>query len=254
MDYTDLPYIVEPMKLRDIREVMEIERVSFPSPWSASAYRHELQSNALSHYFVARPRACQGDDERSPSKRKGEALPTLGERSSKGEEQPIESLAYSPRASVPLNLISRIRRRRTGPATIVGYGGFWLMAGEAHISTIAVRPELRRRGIGELLLVAMIDRATDLGAKVATLEVRVSNTAAQSLYRKYGFRQVGLRHRYYSNNEDALIMTTDRLTSAHFQRHLQGLKIALREKLVRGFAPPTSDLDGIGDHRARGRG
>jgi len=247
MDYTDVPYIVEPMKLRDISEVMEIEQVSFPSPWSASAYRHELQSNALSHYFVARPRACQGDDERSPKIDRASPFDY-------GEKVRQDSLAYPSRASVPLNLISRIRRRRAGPASIVGYGGFWLMAGEAHISTIAVRPEFRRSGIGELLLVAMIDRATELGAKVATLEVRVSNTAAQSLYRKYGFRQVGLRRRYYSNNEDALIMTTDRLTSAPFQRHLQGLKIALREKLARGFAPPPSDLDGIGDHRARGRG
>jgi len=232
MDYADLPYIVEPMKLQDIKEVMEIERTSFPSPWSAGAYRYELQKNTLSHYFVARPRACQG----------------------KGEEQPVDSLAHPPRASIPLNLISRIRRRRVSPAPIVGYGGFWLMAGEAHISTIAVRPELRRRGIGELLLVTMLDRATELGAEVATLEVRVSNIAAQSLYRKYGFRRVGLRPRYYRNNEDALIMTTDRLTSASFQSRLQGLKAALREKLARGFTPPPPDLDGIGDHRASGRG
>ncbi len=254
MDYADLPYIVEPMKLQDIKEVMEIERTSFPSPWSAGAYRYELQKNTLSHYFVARPRACQGKGEEQLVVTN--LLPIAEGRSptTGGEKVRQDSLAHPPRASIPLNLISRIRRRRASPAPIVGYGGFWLMAGEAHISTIAVRPELRRRGIGELLLVTMLDRATELGAEVATLEVRVSNIAAQSLYRKYGFRRVGLRPRYYRNNEDALIMTTDRLTSASFQSRLQGLKVALREKLARGFTPPPPDLDGIGDHRASGRG
>jgi len=309
MDYAGLPYIVEPMKLRDIKEVMEIERVSFPSPWPANAYRHELQRNSLSHYFVARSRAFEGDDERSLSKREVspnhmresikskttilreqterllvKALPILGERSSKGEGQPLVTnllpivegrsptlQAVSPQADKGLERKAgrqlattrgeKVRQgslayppKAAGPAPIVGYGGFWLMAGEAHITTIAVRPELRRRGIGELLLVAMLDRATELGAEVATLEVRVSNIAAQTLYRKYGFRQVGLRRRYYSNNEDALIMTTNRLTSAPFQRRFQGLKVALREKLARGFAPPPPDLDGIGDHHACGRG
>jgi len=110
------------------------------------------------------------------------------------------------------------------------------MAGEAHISTIAVQPNWRRLGIGELLLVAMLDRATELEADMATLEVRVSNVTAQNLYRKYGFRQVGLRRRYYrDSDEDALIMSTERLTSASFQSHFQQLKRALRERLTRSL-------------------
>lgn len=196
MDYTGLPYVVEPMRLRDIGEVMEIEHVSFPSPWSARAYRHELLENDLSHYFVVRPRWMGGA---------GLSLPAR---------------------------IRRYLRAGTRPP-ILGYGGFWMMAGEAHISTIAVQPDWRRRGIGELLLVAMLDRATELEADMATLEVRVSNVTAQNLYRKYGFRQVGLRRRYYrDSDEDALIMSTERLTSANFQSHFQQLKRVLREKLA----------------------
>ena len=110
------------------------------------------------------------------------------------------------------------------------------MVGEAHISTIAVQPGWRRRGIGELQLVAMLDRATELEADIATLEVRVSNLTAQSLYQKYGFRQAGLRRRYYrDSDEDALIMSTEQLTSASFQSHFQQLKRALREKLIQSL-------------------
>jgi ribosomal-protein-alanine N-acetyltransferase len=110
------------------------------------------------------------------------------------------------------------------------------MAGEAHISTIAVQPGWRQRGIGELLLVAMLDRATELEADIATLEVRVSNGTAQNLYRKYGFRRVGLKRHYYRDrDEDALTMSTERLTSATFQSHFQQLKRALWERLTRSL-------------------
>jgi len=199
MDYTGLPYVVEPMRLRDIGEVMEIEHDSFPSPWSARAYRHDLLENDLSHYFVVRQRSLERPE---------------------------------------LSLLARVRRSLgvgIRPA-ILGYGGFWLMAGEAHISTIAVQPNWRRRGIGELLLVAMLDRATELGAEIATLEVRVSNVTAQNLYHKYGFQQVGLRRRYYRDrDEDALIMSTERLTSATFQSHFRKLKQVLRERLTQSL-------------------
>jgi len=82
----------------------------------------------------------------------------------------------------------------------------------------------------------MLDRAIELEANMATLEVRVSNVTAQSLYQKYGFRQVGLRRRYYrDSDEDALIMSTERLTSASFQSHFQQLKRMLWEKLAQAL-------------------
>ena len=199
MDYTDLPYVVEPMRLRDIKEVMEIEHDSFPSPWSARAYRRELLDNALSHYFVVRQRQME----------------RLG-----------------------LGLLARIRHSLGVGARspVLGHAGFWLMAGEAHISTIAVQPDWRRRGVGELLLVAMLDQATELEADIATLEVRVSNGTAQNLYRKYGFRRVGLKRHYYRDrDEDALTMSTERLTSAIFQSHFQQLKRALWGRLTQSL-------------------
>jgi ribosomal-protein-alanine N-acetyltransferase len=84
--------------------------------------------------------------------------------------------------------------------------------------------------------VAMLELAVEFGGDLATLEVRVSNVAAQSLYQRYGFAKVGLRPHYYSDRgEDALIMTTKHLTSAAFQSGFQRLKAELRQKLVDRF-------------------
>ncbi len=95
---------------------------------------------------------------------------------------------------------------------VVAYAGMWLMVDEAHITTFAVHPEWRRQRIAERLLVVLLDLALARHAREATLEVRLSNLAARRLYEKYGFRPVGIRPRYYSDdNEDALIMTTDSL-------------------------------------------
>jgi ribosomal-protein-alanine N-acetyltransferase len=111
---------------------------------------------------------------------------------------------------------------------VVGFGGLWLMVDEAHVTTFAVDPRWRRRRIGERLLLAMLDVATARGAREATLEVRLSNVAARRLYEKYGFRPVGLRPRYYSDNgEDALIMTTESLAEPAMRARLAALRAAL---------------------------
>jgi [ribosomal protein S18]-alanine N-acetyltransferase len=117
-------------------------------------------------------------------------------------------------------------------ASIIGFAGLWLMVDEAHITTIAMHPNYRGLGLGELMLAHLIDIAYDIGAKWVTLEVRVSNITAQNLYRKYGFREAGLRHRYYSDNqEDALIMWTDEINSPSYKQKFQELKSALLKRL-----------------------
>ncbi len=111
---------------------------------------------------------------------------------------------------------------------IVGYGGMWLMVDEAHITTFAIHPAWRRQRIGERLLLAFLDLATMRRASEATLEVRLSNLPARRLYEKYGFRPVGLRPRYYSDNgEDALIMTTEPLSDVRMRDRLARLRAAL---------------------------
>jgi len=146
-----------------------------PYPWPASAYVYELKQNRLAHYYVVR-------------------------------------------ASGPGSLLAaerwweRLRRSlaRATETQLAGYGGFWVMGDEAHISTIAIHPAFRRRGLGGLLMVHMVEEAIALSARLVTLEVRVSNLSAQRLYESLGFVEVGLRKNYYHDNkEDALIMTVE---------------------------------------------
>src|SRR5687768_15715364 len=114
---------------------------------------------------------------------------------------------------------------------VAAYGGMWLMVDEAHITTFAVHPAWRRQRIGERLLLAFLDLAIDRHAREATLEVRLSNLPARRLYEKYGFRPVGLRPRYYSDDgEDALIMTTEPITEPAYRARLAGLRAALDDE------------------------
>jgi ribosomal-protein-alanine N-acetyltransferase len=123
---------------------------------------------------------------------------------------------------------------------VVAYGGVWLMVDEAHITTFAVHPRYRRRRIGERLLLSLMDLSVDRHAREATLEVRLSNLAARRLYEKYGFRPVGIRPRYYSDNqEDALIMTTEPLSSSPMRERIG----RLRDALDRSPAPDPAPDD-----------
>jgi ribosomal-protein-alanine N-acetyltransferase len=113
---------------------------------------------------------------------------------------------------------------------IVAYGGMWLMVDEAHITTFAVHPAWRGQHIGERLLLAFFDLARDRRARELTLEVRLSNLPARRLYEKYGFRPVGVRPRYYSdNNEDALIMTPEPIDERRLRDRIERLRAALDE-------------------------
>ncbi len=187
-----LPYVIEPMTLADLDSIMEIERVAFAAPWSARAYRYEITQNEQSIMLVVRP------------------------------------------AAPPRGMLAWLRDRLEPPrpSSLLGYAGLWLLLDEAHICTIAVHPERRRQGLGELLVLALLDQGMERGARRATLEVRVTNLAAQRLYHKYGFEIVSVRKRYYSDNgEDAYIMTTPSFDTAEFQANLRQRRTQLHERL-----------------------
>jgi [ribosomal protein S18]-alanine N-acetyltransferase len=218
-------YLIEQMLLDDIPQVQVIETQSFSSPWSAQAYEQDLRTNRLAHYIVLREIAEETEAA------KASVL-------SVNVSDPARQEGIGPTLQ---HLFKRLTRQ-SEPATaverppIAGFAGIWMMVGEAHLVTIAVGTAHRGKGLGELILVSMIDLACILGAERMTLEVRVSNHVAQSLYRKYGFKNEGVRRRYYSDNgEDALIMTTDVLTSASYQHHYQELKRALLSRLRVSF-------------------
>jgi ribosomal-protein-alanine N-acetyltransferase len=95
-----------------------------------------------------------------------------------------------------------------------------------------VKRDLRGQGLGEVLFATLLQIAGQVGARRATLEVRVSNHSAQALYRKYGFHDEGVRRRYYSdNNEDALIMWSDPLASPDFQQLYAQLRSELDQRI-----------------------
>lgn len=93
---------------------------------------------------------------------------------------------------------------------IIGYGGFWAIAGEGHITNIAIHPEFRGNGLGRYLVVEMLKAGDVKGCSKYTLEVRPGNKEAVALYESLGFKGVGIRPKYYQDTgEDALIMWKD---------------------------------------------
>jgi [ribosomal protein S18]-alanine N-acetyltransferase len=104
---------------------------------------------------------------------------------------------------------------------LLGMGCFWSILDEAHITILAVHPQYHHQGFGQALLYSLLKTACDRGLERATLEVRVSNSAAISLYQKFGFKTAGKRKRYYTDNgEDALILWLGGLQNPKFQHNL----------------------------------
>jgi ribosomal-protein-alanine acetyltransferase len=107
---------------------------------------------------------------------------------------------------------------------IAGFIGLWFVLDEAHVVVIGIRENDRRSGIGEQLLISALEQAVENESRVMTLEVRESNDAAIELYKKYGFQEVGLRRRYYSDNgENAVIMTTPPIQHDDYQTQFKAL-------------------------------
>ncbi len=95
----------------------------------------------------------------------------------------------------------------TADAPLVGYAGGWVVDGDVQILKVGVDPAWRRHGIARALLARVADDARNLGARTCSLEVRAANAGAQALYGALGLTVAGKRPRYYSDGEDAVIMT-----------------------------------------------
>ena len=208
-----MTYTLRPMGKEDLDQVNEIDREAFPSQWPPANYRQELQ-NKIAHYLVACDDTRTADKPAAPPQRKFNLvswiMPWTKQRRAKDKPSLLVIQQY-----------------------IVGFAGIWLMADEAHITNIAVRQQYQGKGLGELLLLATIDMAGGLKASFLTLEVRASNLVAQSLYNKYGFVQMGIRRGYYlDNREDAIIMSTDAISSESFHAQIRQLRETLTKKLT----------------------
>ena len=236
-------YCLDIMTQDDVPDVSRVERRCFANPWPASAYRRELQNPAQNFYVVLRESRLSG--------------PSSGSESAERQEPKVDASAATAksvprRALLPISLGRRQDGNGQQRSAIIGFAGMWLAFDEAHVTTIGVDPTRRGQGLGELLLLRMFDEALTRGANWLTLEVRVTNAAAQALYRKYGFTTHGTRKRYYSdNNEDALIMWSPALTSPEFRDTLESRRIALERRLGSRIEPDRLSPFSDSMHRTR---
>ncbi|HEX2035920.1 MAG TPA: ribosomal protein S18-alanine N-acetyltransferase [Chloroflexota bacterium] len=206
-----MPFRVDAMHVRDIPAVIEIERQSFSMTWPANSYRRELEQNRMARYVVVRYEPAPGEPPPPP-------MP-------KAERRPF-----------PLSLLPRAHDRNAeaeSASAVVGYAGLWLMVDEAHVTSVAVHPSFRGQGLGQLLMLSLFDLAVRLEARWLTLEVRISNAVARGLYEKLGFRQAGIRPRYYTdNNEDAVVMWSEDLRSAAFKERYNAVRNELASRVT----------------------
>lgn len=161
---SDPPLTITPMLRRHLDDVIRIEQIAHPTPWSRDLFEGELGRPDRA-YLVAR----SGDQ-------------------------------------------------------VLGYGGLIVIAGDGHVSTIAVDPDARGRGIGRRLLLELVDEALDRGVTDLTLEVRVSNEPALALYRRFGFAPAGVRRGYYGDGEDALVMWAHDIDEPVFTDRIRALR------------------------------
>jgi len=187
---------LELMREADVNTVQEIEREIFATPWPRNAYYRELASRASAHYVVLR------------------------------QEGPVDRPAGPPHAA---------HRGADFDPTIIGYGGMWRMYDEAHVTTIGVRRDLQHRGYGRIIFAGLVQAAYDMGAKWVTLEVRTTNDNAMKMYEAFGFKVIGRRKGYYTDNgEDAIVMWSDSIHSPRFRKAYEA-NLERIESEVRGL-------------------
>ncbi len=205
-------YQVRYATLKDASEMERIERAAFGSLAPGMNYSHELKRD---HYqYLLAVRNLSAEELLARNKRRRNGFSRFGRR--------MASLMPHP---------SRTEAPDRTDEIVAGMIGTVTAADQAHVMVVAVRPDERKRGAGELLLIAALIESQRKGARNASLEVRKSNSTARALYKKYGFADTGIRHRYYAdNNEDAIIMSTPLITDGNFTQLLKQRIAAYRTR------------------------
>ncbi|MCH8870089.1 MAG: ribosomal protein S18-alanine N-acetyltransferase [Chloroflexi bacterium] len=214
-----MPFALRPLQEADTAQAAEIERDAFPTLFPPTPFRRELR-NRMASYLVATRRDDLGTTH--------EGLGFADGVSDDVEAPPNSPLFISRMLSNARGFLAKRNEAWVqGQHYIAGFLGIWYMVDEAHLVSVGVRTEHRGCGIGELLVIGGIEQAIERASATVTLEVRVSNDIAQSLYNKYGFSERGVRKGYYTDNrEDALIMTTEDIQSTEFRDRLLFLSAA----------------------------
>jgi ribosomal-protein-alanine N-acetyltransferase len=208
-----MPLTVRFMRRQDIAQVTEIDHQAFPTEWPPTNFQRELENN-LAYYIV------------------------VYETQNKNPQSNAQSI----HRELQPGIFDRVRRiflrnqvtkeEPSEEVSILGYAGMWIMADEAHITSIAAHQGHRHQGIGAALLICLIELASAKHTRIMTLEARVSNQVAQNLYYKFGFDKLGVRKAYYlDNKEDAVIMSTEYIGSPSFKEKFTQVKQAYDKKI-----------------------
>ncbi len=174
---------LEPLRAEFLPEVLELDLQCFGGLWTIEGYQRELDS-PNSHLLAL-------------------------------------TCSTSSTASSDTNNSLSTENTQRHPERLLGLGCLWSILEEAHLTILAVHPSYRRQGFGQALLHALLTIARQQGLERATLEVRVSNQSALSLYQKFGFHEAGRRRRYYSDTgEDGLILWLGGVQQPKFSQSL----------------------------------
>jgi ribosomal-protein-alanine N-acetyltransferase len=195
---------ITPLTAEKLNAAVELDRLCFGGLWTKSGYERELDSPS-SNLLVL------------------EALTT--------PEETTKHKQLS--AFLTQNSVTADQENAPTPQNLVlGLGCFWSIVEEAHITILAVHPDLQSQGLGQFLLYALLRDAKRHQLEWATLEVKPSNQAALSLYRKFGFQEAGRRRRYYQDTgEDALILWLKGLQKAEFEQQMSKLAKNIEDRL-----------------------
>ncbi len=197
---------IKPLTPEHLPSAVELDRLCFGGIWAIEGYRRELESpnSDLLGLWTWETEDCESAQNRAGTHHP----PPLQNRAGTG--------------TPPLQV----------PPTLIGIGCLWAILEEAHIIMLAIHPQFQRQGLGQALLLALLKSAHDRQLERATLEVRESNLAAVSLYKKFGFKSAGRRKRYYEDTgEDALVMWRSGLEKPEFQRYLAVEKVQMCDRL-----------------------
>lgn len=195
---------LHPLTQQDLDAVVALDQLCFGGLWTKSGYERELESPCSQMLVLEAHLASQG---------------------SEFPHQSSVALTSNQSANLPTALPPE--------TSIVGLGCLWSILEEAHITILAVHPDYRHQGFGQLLLYALLRDAKRRRLEWATLEVKPSNQAALSLYHKFGFKEAGRRRRYYKDTgEDALILWRSGLQTKEFEETLTNCEQQIKPSLA----------------------
>lgn len=208
---------IKHLATEDLNSAVELDRLCFGGLWTIEGYRRELGSPNSDLLGLWASETGVGASERFDS-----------------ELESIESNSILNSKSLSVEISSPATQNSKLTPTLIGLGCLWAILEEAHITILAIQPRFQGQGLGQALLWALLKKAHYRQLERATLEVRESNLAAVSLYKKFGFKEAGRRKRYYEDTgEDALVMWRSGLEKPEFKQYLAVEKREMGDRLDR---------------------